>query len=169
VALGCILSAPAFAAQDGELGFESTGSIFVTLKIEQGVQITDLENWDLTVSRDNTGSDHVFVKDFCVRGTMGSRIAVTAWTNTIVGNKFALTSADNEPLAFQLEFNPEIATGQYEEISPISGSSIYTIESFNNCSAGNNSEIRIVFDEEDIMSAESLEFAGDLFITVELL
>lgn len=158
-----------FAAQDGAMGLTSTGSIAISLKIDQGVQITDLEDWDLTVSRDNSGSDFEFVKDFCVRGTIGSRIAVTAWTNTVVGNQFALTSADNEPLAFQLEFNPEIATGQFEEISPIEGSSIYTIDSFNNCSAGNNSEIRIVFDDEDIMSAESLEFAGDLFITVELL
>ena len=103
----------ALAARDGELGLESTGSILISLKIEQGVQITDLEDWDLSVSRDNTGSDYEFVKDFCVRGTVGSRIAVTAWTNNIVGNRFALISEDNELLAFQLEFNPEIATGQY--------------------------------------------------------
>ncbi len=167
--LACTLISPAvFSAQDGAMGLTSTGSIAISLKIDQGVQITDLEDWDLTVSRDNSGSDFEFVKDFCVRGTIGSRIVVTAWTNTVVGNQFALTSAENEPLAFQLEFNPEIATGQFEEISPIEGSSVYTIDSFNNCSAGNNSEIRIVFDDEDIMSAESLEFAGDLFITVEL-
>lgn len=165
----CFASYKTNAAQDGEMGVESTGSIQISLKIEQGVQITDLEDWDLTVSRDNSGSDYQFVKDFCVRGTVGSRIAVTAWTNSVVGNQFALSSSDNEPMPFQLEFNPEIATGQFEEISPINGSNVYTIGSLNNCNAGNNSEIRIVFDEEDIMSAESLEFAGDLFITVELL
>jgi|SaaInlV_100m_DNA_5_1039725.scaffolds.fasta_scaffold10551_1 hypothetical protein len=168
VACACI-SAYSLAAQDGELGFESTGSVFVSLRIEQGVQITDLEDWDLTVSRDNVGSDYEFVKDFCVRGTVGSRIAVTAWTDTVVGNQFALSSDDNEAMPFSLEFNPEIASGQFEEISPNDGSSVYSITSYNNCSTGNNSEIRIVFDEEDIMSATSLEFAGDLFITVELL
>lgn len=167
--LGTLCSAPVLSAQDGRLGMESTGSISVSLKIDQGVQITDLEDWDLTVSRDNTGSDFEFIKDFCIRGTVGSRISVTAWTNTVAGNRFALVSNDNEPMPFQLEFNPEITSGQFEEISPNSGSSVYTINSFNNCNAGNNSEIRIVFDEEDIMSATSLEFNGDLFITVELL
>lgn len=175
-ALACIatcatllLSPSVNAAQDGAFGLQSSGSIAVSLKIEQGVQITDLEDWSLIVSRDNTGSDFEFVKDFCVRGTVGSRISVTAWTETIVGNQFALSSFDNESMPFHLEFNPEIATGQFEEISPNSGSSVYSINSYNNCETGNNSEIRIVFEEEDIMSASSLEFAGDLFITVELL
>lgn len=163
------LTIPGHSAQDGNVGIESSGSIAISLKIAQGVQITDLEDWDLTVSRDNAGSDYQFVKDFCVRGTIGSRISVSAWTNNVVGNKFSLTSAENEPMPFQLEFNPEISTGQYEEISPVDSSSVYTISSHNNCNAGNNSEIRIVFDEEDIMAATSLEFSGDLFITVELL
>ncbi len=166
---GIFCSASVLSAEDGELGIESTGSISVSLKIDQGVQITDLEDWDLTVSRDNTVTDYRFTKDFCIRGTIGSRIAVTAWTNNIAGNRFSLISDDNESMPFLLEFNPEIDSGQFEEISPTNGSNIYTIKSYNDCSTGNNSEIRIVFDKEDIMSATSLEFTGDLFLTVELL
>lgn len=165
----CGFSLSSFAAQDGEIGFESTGSIFINLTIEQGVQITGLEDWDITVSRENNGSNREFTKDFCVRGTIGSRISVTAWTDTTAGNNFALTSSNNEALPFSLEFNPAIAIGQYEELTPNNASSVYTINDENNCNAGNTSEIKIVFEEEDILSAENLEFGGDLYITIELL
>lgn len=158
-----------FAAENGTLGEESSGYVSISLKIEQGVQITNLENWDLTVSRNEAGSDYQFVRDFCVQGTIGSRISVSAHTSIIVGNRFALSSEDNEAMPFVLEFNPRIASGEFEEVAPNNGSSVYSISSFNDCNAGNNSEIRIVFEEEDIMSATSFEFAGDLFLTVELL
>ncbi len=157
------------AADNGNLGEESSGFVSISLKIDQGVQITNLEDWDLNVSRNEGGSDYQFVKDFCVQGTIGSRISVSAHTSTIVGNRFALSSTENKGMPFVLEFNPRIASGEFEELAPNNGSSVYNISSFNDCNAGNNSEIRIVFEEEDIMSATSFEFAGDLFLTVELL
>lgn len=166
-ALLCLTVASAFAAQDGDRGSTSTGTVSVTVIVEQGIQITDLQDVNLTIRREPGAGNFETSEEFCISGTAGSQFSVTAFTQD-QPDSFTLRSDSNELIPFTLRFTPQLSSGQFDELQPNEPSTLYSVSSFDDCNAGNNSQIRVVFNEADILASTSLEFVGDLFITIAL-
>lgn len=171
---GCLLliammlvHATAWAAQDGDPGPTSIGTLSLRLEVAQGIQISNLRDITLVIRREPGIGDFTVDQEFCISGSVNSQFALTAFTLD-EPERFTLRSATGELIPFSLLFTPQTSSQQFDAIQPNEPSNRYSVSSFDSCNAGNNAQIRVVFSEADVLASASLEFVGDLFLTIEL-
>ena len=164
-----VLVCPLFSAQDGTEGVTSTGSIGVRLSINQGIQVVNLSDIDLSTDRSSLRQDLTFESEFCIRGKIGALYKVTTSSNLRDANGFALVGDAGDSLNYQLIFRNDLVNGAEETLNPNSVSKTYTItESTNSCSTGNSASITVIFDREDVANAVSEEYSGTIFVAIEM-
>jgi hypothetical protein len=78
--LSAITSPMAIAAVDGQIGDTSSGRLVIRLDLNQGIQIANLQDIEISVSGQAT-EDVVTSHRFCVRGNTGGNYTITAFSD----------------------------------------------------------------------------------------
>lgn len=164
-----LTSSGLWAAEDGVLGISSTGQLTVRLDMTEGVEIRNLNDIELTTTRDNISGNLTLTEDFCVRGNIGAQFQVLAETDSQQASNFSLVGSQGDRLNYRIRFSDSLSEGgTFEELRPNRLSRIYTINEYTNCTSINNVGVELIFEEEDILTSVSIEYTGVLFITVQL-
>lgn len=161
-------SLPAHAAEDGVIGPSSSGYFRLELIIEEGIRIVNLDDVRVVTQQDQSTEQITAIEEFCITGRRGASYVIQAWTTAIVDGRFALSSITGQLIPFTVEFSPSIGTNEFDVLQPNSLTTPYNASSFSDCDAGNNSQIKVVFDTADVQDTDSSSYSGDLFLVVEL-
>ncbi len=169
VLFSALMSVPALGAQDGTEGTRSTGSIGIRLNINQGIQVVNLSDIDLSATRTELNGDLTYESEFCIRGQVGATYRVTTTSSVRDSNGFALVGDGGDSLTYRLMFKSDLASGTEEALNPNSISRTYRLTSqTNGCSQGNTASIIVIFDATDVRNAISEEYTGTIFVAIEM-
>ncbi|MDA0791128.1 MAG: hypothetical protein O2780_16920 [Proteobacteria bacterium] len=169
IALLCTLpGVAAFAAHDGIEGKRSTGSIGIRLNINQGIQVVNLSDIDLSTTQTELNGDLSYESEFCIRGQVGASYRVTTTSSLRDSNGFALVGDAGDSLNYRLVFKSSLIAGAEEALNPNGISRTYTLTNESSgCSQGNAS-ITVIFDANDVRNATSEEYTGTIFVAIEM-
>ncbi len=179
-----------FAAVDGQVGETSTGRVVIRLDLNQGIQISNLQDIEISVSGQTTeyasigedfeeglpspqvkvvGGDIVSRHRFCIRGNTGGNYTITAFSDRAGSAPFTLFSANNNQINFEIYFRGDLSRQVGDQLFPNVASRQYTLENRGaNCEGQNNAEMSIVFPASEISQARDNEYSGFLNLTVAI-
>ena len=188
--LGVIISPIAIAAVDGQIGDTSTGTVLIRLDLNQGIQISNLQDIEISVSGRTTGNaslgdefdeglpsnevkvvagDIVSRHRFCVRGNNGGNYTITAFSDRAGNAPFTLFSANKNQISFEIYFRGDLSKKVGDRLLPNIASRQYTLENKGaNCDGQNNAEMSLVFPASEINQASDNEYSGFLNLTVAI-
>jgi hypothetical protein len=178
------------AAVDGQIGESSTGRVVIRLDLIQGIQISNLQDIEISVSGQATefaslgdeieeglpssqvkfvGGDIVSRHRFCVRGNTGGNYTITAFSDRAGSAPFSLFSANNDEIDFEIYFRGDLSKQVGDRLMPNIASRQYSLENKGaNCDGQNNAEMSLVFPASEINQASDREYSGFLNLTVAI-
>jgi hypothetical protein len=158
----------AMAARDGQIDTESSGEISVRLEIKRGIQISNLEDIQISVSN-QANEDIVLTEAFCVRSNEVGSYSIAVVSDQVGSSDFSISSADRDQINFDLYFKGDMSDAVGDKLSPNSSSRQYALEPTGaDCDGSNNAEISLQIPAEQINSAKSSEYDGFLNLTVAI-
>lgn len=158
-----------FAATDGQVGTTSRGQIVIRLVINQGIQVSNLQDIELLVDNSSVGKDLVARQRFCIRGNTNSQYTLVAEGEFAGGEPFALRSRNNDALAYQLYFTGNLASNVLDPLAPgVPSRAFETQKSGVNCDGQNNAEIMLVIPSANLKQANGNDYSGFLNLTVAI-
>ena len=161
-------SPPAVAAVDGQIGDTSTGRILIRLELNQSIQISNLQDIEISVDGDVT-EDLVSSHRFCIRGNTGGNYTITAVSDRAGSSPFTLSSASQDEISFEIYFRGDLSNQVGDRLLPNVASRQYTPENKGvNCDGQNNAEMRLVFPAGELNQASDKEYNGFLQLTVAI-
>ena len=164
-----LLSVPAsFAARDGQVGATSTGEIAIRLELNQGIQISNLQ--DIQISIPNQADEDVIISQrFCVRGNREGRYTIAAAGDRGGSQPFSLSSQDGDEINFELYFRGNLSLDVGDRLYPNVASRAYNLEKTGvNCNGQNNAEFSLHIPASEINNANSNEYDGFLNLTIAI-
>jgi hypothetical protein len=168
IVLGVTISPITIAAVDGQIGDTSTGRVLLRLVLNQGIQISNLQDIEISVDGE-TREDVVSRHRFCVRGNTGGNYTITAFADRAGSSPFTLSSANQNEIGFEIYFRGDLSNQVGDRLLPNIASRQYTLENRGiNCDGQNNAEINLVFPAYEINQAHDKEYSGFLNLTVAI-
>jgi hypothetical protein len=168
IVLGTAASPPAIAAVDGQIGDTSSGRVLIRLELNQGIQISNLQDIEISVDGD-TREDIVSRHRFCIRGNTGGSYTITAFSDRAGSSPFTLSSAGQNQIGFEIYFRGDLSKQAGDRLLPNVASPRYTLETKGvNCDGQNNAEMNLVFPASEINQASDDEYSGFLNLTVAI-
>ena len=167
--IGGLLLAPfSFSARDGGVGATSTGEIAIRLELNQGIQISNLQDIQINVSN-QAEEDIVISQRFCVRANQEGRYTITAVSDASGSQPFSLYSRDQDQINFELYFRGNLSLDVADRLYPNVSSREYNLEKTGiNCNGQNNAELSLRMPADQINNASSNEYDGFLNLTVAI-
>jgi len=166
--LGAITSPMTIAAVDGQIGDTSSGRVIIRLELIQGIQISNLQDIEISVSGE-ISEDVVTHHRFCVRGNTGGNYTITAFSDRAGSAPFTLSSANQSEIDFEIFFRGNLSEQVGDRLLPNIASRQYSLENKGlNCDGRNNAEISLVFPASEINQASDKEYSGFLNLTVAI-
>jgi hypothetical protein len=166
--LGVITSPMAIAAVDGQIGDTSSGRVVIRLNLIQGIQISNLQDIEISVSGETT-EDLVSRHRFCVRGNTGGNYTITAFSDRAGSAPFTLSSDNQSEIGFEVYFRGDLSKQVGDRLLPNIASRQYTLDNKGiNCDGQNNAEMNLVFPASQINQAGDKEYSGFLNLTVAI-
>lgn len=163
-----LLALPTHASRDGRPGLTSTGEIVIKLTIKQGIQITNLEDIEITVDT-LTSSDVTISKRFCIRSNTDGLYSMTAFSDRGGRSPFSISSATKDEISFELYFRNNLADSFGDQLKPNVPSRQYPMKQAGvNCNGQNNAEVQLIFPANEINRAQDKEYGGFLNLTVAI-
>lgn len=157
------------AATDGDLSPLSTGEIVIRLRIEQGIQISQLHDVQLRVNMDTAGGDAVYRERFCVRSNRQTNYRLTAFSDQGGNSPFTLTSPRGDRLRYELAFTGNLSSGVLGRLMPAVPSQTYSVRhSGVNCNGQDNAEIELTIPSSELQAASDSEYTGFLNLSVAI-
>jgi hypothetical protein len=161
-AVATFAASNAFAATQGTLGATSTGSLNITLTIDQLVQISALN--DIALGNYTGGANMTGVDDLCVYSNIGG-YQITA-TGNGAGSAFHLIGAGATiPYAVEWADSAGALTGD-----PLTSGTVLTNQSGTfttpNCGGTNNARVRVTVNSTDLAAAPAQAYTGVLTLLV---
>ena len=167
-ALAVTASPMTMAAVDGEIGDTSTGRILIRLELNQGIQISNLQDIEISIDGE-TSSDVISRHRFCVRGNTGGNFTITAFSDRAGSSPFTLSSTNQNEIGFEIYFRGSLSDQVGDRLLPNIASRQYTLENKGvNCDGQNNAELNLVFPASQINQASDKEYSGFLNLTVAI-
>ena len=162
-AVATFAASNAFAATQGTLGATSTGSLDITLTIDQLVQISALNDIALG-NYTGGGANMTGIDDLCVYSNIGG-YQITA-TGNGAGSAFRLIGAGATiPYAVEWADSAGAQSGD-----PMTSGTVLTNQSGTfttpNCSGGNNARVRVTVNSTDLAAAPAQAYTGVLTLVV---
>ena len=135
-----LLSVNVLAARDGEIGETSSGEISIRLQINQGIQISNLQDINIDIS--NQANKDIEVKQqFCVSANESGRFSIAATPDQTGQAFFSLSSANQETIQYQLYFKGDLNAGTGDQLQPNVSSKQYPLSRNGpNCNGQNNAK-----------------------------
>ena len=163
-----LLSFDALAARDGTIGETSTGEISIRLQINQGIQISNLQ--DISIDVSNQVNKAIEVKQqCCVSASESGRFSIAATPDQTGQAFFSLSSANQETIQYQLYFKGDLNAGVGDQLQPNVSSKQYPLSRNGpNCNGQNNAEIALKIPAEQINQASNPVYNGFLNLTVAI-
>lgn len=156
------------ASRDGRVGATSTGEIHISLKINQGIQVSNLEDIEITVDT-LTKSDVIVARRFCIRGNTEGLYSMTAFSDRGGSRPFSMSSASQDEIDFKLYFRSDLSKSIGDQMKPNVPSRLYQLNNDGvNCNGQDNSEIRLVIPAAQINQARDSVYRGFLNLTVAI-
>lgn len=179
VALAACLSLPGplFAAQDGQVGATSVGTIVLTVDLNRGLTVTDedgagqgrissLSDIEITVPGTAAG-DIVRQQRFCVSGNQGERYRLSAFSDIGGSAPFTISGNNGQRLEFDVQFNGDLASPVGEPLRPGVPSRSYAVNASGiNCNGAVNAELTIVLPAANLRGAAGGRYSGFLNLSV---
>jgi hypothetical protein len=163
-----LFASNSMASQDGQLGPRSTGEIHIRLVINQGIQISNLEDIEILIDT-LTRSDVVVTKRFCVRGNTEGLYTMTDFSDRGGSSPFSMSSNSEDEIDFQLYFRSDLSKSIGDEMKPNVPSRLYQLNNNGvNCNGQDNSELRLIIPAAQINQARDHEYRGFLNMTVAI-
>ena len=163
-----LIASECLASRDGRIGATSTGEIHIRLEINQGIQVSNLEDIEITVNTLTT-SDITVAKRFCVRGNTEGLYSMTAFSDRGGSRPFSISSASQDDINFQLYFRSDLSRSVGDQLKPNVPSRLYQLNNDGvNCNGQDNSEIKLVIPAAQINQARDSEYRGFLNLTVAI-
>jgi hypothetical protein len=163
-----MLSGLCHASRDGVVGPTSTGEILIRLVINQGIQISNLEDIDVSIDT-QASSDLVIRKRFCVSTNTPGLYTMTAFSDRGGSAPFSLSSNSKDQIDFQLYFRSNLANSIGDQLQPNVPSPRYETDRTGlNCNGQNNAELGLVIPASEINQARGREYKGFLNLTVAI-
>lgn len=157
------------AATDGNLSQQSRGEIVIRLRIEQGIQITQLHDVQLKVNMETASGDAVYRQRFCVRSNLKTNYRLTAFSDQGGNNPFTLTSPRGDTLRYELAFTGNMSSGVLGRMQPAVPSQSYTVRNTGiNCNGQENAEIELTIPSSELEAANDSEYTGFLNLSVAI-
>ena len=164
-----LLFAPAgFSARDGQAGATSTGEIAIRLELNQGIQISNLQDIQINIS--NLTEEDVIIKQrFCVSANQAGRYTIEAVGEGGGSQPFSLYSPDQDAISFELYFRGNLSHAVADRLYPKVSSREYNLEQSGlNCNGQNNAELSLRIPANQINNAIGSEYDGFLNLTVAI-
>lgn len=162
------ISYESMASRDGRVGATSTGEIHIRLEINQGIQVSNLEDIEITVDT-LTSSDVNVSKRFCVRGNTEGLYSMTAFSDRGGSRPFSISSAAQDEIDFKLYFRSDLSRSVGDQLQPNVPSRLYQLNNDGvNCNGQDNAEISLVIPAAQINQARDSEYRGFLNLTVAI-
>jgi hypothetical protein len=151
------------AAQQGELGKNSSSSYSISLSIEPAMEIRTVSDIALNIS-DRT-VDATFSKPFCVRGSVPGKYMVTASGGNQSGDGFELHNANHDVLRYHVSYRGDPGATQFDPLSPGIPSRAYDVLP-RDATCGNLTAFMVTFRAADLQNAGSGLYTGSLTLLV---
>jgi hypothetical protein len=163
-AVATFAASNAFAATQGTLGATSTGSLNITLTIDQLVQISALN--DIALGNYTGGANMTGFDDLCVYSNIGGYQITATGDDGSGGTAFQLIGAGATiPYAVEWADAAGAATGD-----AMTSGTVLTNQSGNlttpNCDGGNNARVRVTVNSTDLAAAPAQAYLGVLTLVV---
>ncbi len=156
------------ASFDGKPGPSSTGEIHIRLVISQGIQVSNLQDIEVTVSA-QSNADVVIRKRFCVSSNVEGLYTITGLSDRGGSSPFSLSSSSGDQIDYQLHFRHNLANSIGDELQPNVPSPIYQLrKSGVNCNGQDNAELGLVIPASEIQQAKDHDYGGFLNLTVAI-
>ena len=166
--LSAITSPMINAAVDGQIGDTSTGRVVIRLELNQGIQISNLQDIEISVSGQTT-EDVVSHHRFCVRGNTGGNYTITAFSDRAGSSPFTLSSTNQNEIDFEIYFKGDLSKKVGDRLLSNIASRQYSLENRGaNCDGQNNAEMNLIFPASEINQASDKEYSGFLNLTVAI-
>jgi hypothetical protein len=161
-AIATVAASNAFAATQGTLGATSTGSLNITLTINQLVQISALD--DIALGNYTGGGNMTGFDDLCVYSNIGA-YRITATGNGTGAAFHLIGGAATIPYAVQWADEAGAATGDAMTSGTVLTNQTGTITT-PNCNNGNNARVRVTVNSTDLAAAPAQAYTGVLTLLV---
>jgi len=157
-----------FSARDGRVGATSTGEIAIRLELNQGIQISNLQDIQINIS--NLTEEDVIIKQrFCVSANQTGRYTIEAVGEGGGSQPFSLYSPDQDEINFELYFRGNLSHAVADRLYPRVSSREYNLEQSGlNCNGQNNAELSLRIPASQINNASGNEYDGFLNLTVAI-
>ena len=167
IMIACLLSASAFAANDGSLGSTSTGDIDIYLAKGNLVQISNLQ--DINFGANNSAPSELFI-DFCVYSSTGSYTLTTSSDNPNNLTHRLANQGATEFIDYDVVIN-DSASGTLGDGEDLNHNSASTTQgnasaTTTNCGGGNNARLFIDIDATSFGTATSDVYSDNLELLV---
>ena len=157
-----------FAARDGQVGATSTGEILIRLELNQGIQISSLQDIQINISN-QVEEDIIIRQRFCVRANQEGRYTITATGDRGGSQSFSLYSRDQDEINFELYFRGNLSLDVADRLYPNVLSREYSLHRTGvNCNGENNAELSLHIPASEVNRASSNEYDGFLNLTVAI-
>lgn len=164
--VGATTHTAARAATAGQIGDVSTASATITVTVPKQVQISRLD--DIQISVRDRDQDVSFVEPLCVRGVGAGEFRVRA-SGSGPNEAFSLQSlnSDSRQLPFSVGFIGELAAGGTDELIPGHVSPSYRLQSTRpDCGGVDSSAVTIGLSADDLAQIPAGTYRGVLTLTV---
>ncbi|UCE90438.1 MAG: hypothetical protein JSW10_06405 [Pseudomonadota bacterium] len=167
----------AYAAQDGQVGSTSVGTIVLTVDLNRGLtvaaeqgagesQISSLADIEITVPGTADG-DIVRQQRFCVSGNQGERYRLSAFSDIGGSAPFTVSSEAGHKLEFDVQFNGDLVSPVGEPLRPGVPSRSYAVNNSGvNCNGAVNAELTVVLPAATVRGAPGGRYSGFLTLSV---
>lgn len=163
-----LTSSSSYAASDGRLGNNSTGEIQILLIINQGIQISNLQDIEIIINTNAEGDTHIS-KRFCIRGNTEGSYSMTAFSDRGGSAPFSLSSSNDDQVEFELNFRGDLSNSVGDPLKPNIPSRQYKLNNDGvNCNGQDNAEIELVIPASQINQARDKQYNGYLNLTVAI-
>jgi hypothetical protein len=162
-AVATFAASNAFAATQGTLGATSTGSLNITLTIDQLVQISALN--DIALGNYTGGADKTGGDDLCVYSNIGG-YQITA-TGNGAGSAFRLLGAGAASIPYTVQWADAAGATSGD---PMTSGTVLTNQSGTfstpDCGGGNNARVIVTVNSTDLAAAPAQAYTGVLTLLV---
>jgi hypothetical protein len=166
--LSAITSPMTIAAVDGQIGDTSSGRVAIRLVLIQGIQISNLQDIEISVSGQTT-EDVVTRHRFCVRGNTGGNYTITAFGDRLGSAPFTLASTNQNEIDFEIFFRGDLSKQVGDRLLPNIASRQYSLDNRGaNCDGENNAEMNLFFPASELNQASDREYSGFLNLTIAI-
>ena len=151
------------AAQQGELGKDSSASYTISLSIQPSMEIRTVS--DITLNISDRTVDATFSKPFCVQGSVPGKYRLIAYGTNQHETTFVLRNADRDTLRYYVSYRGDPRSAEFDPLSPGVLSRAYDVlPRDSNCA--DLTDFMVTFRSADLRDAGSGLYTGSLTLLV---